>query len=47
MLCSVKSGVVVYVKHLPRMRSFYAAAFRMQVVKEAGDYCVLESEALR
>jgi predicted enzyme related to lactoylglutathione lyase len=42
----VKSAVVVYVKDLRRMRSFYQVAFNMVAIDESDDYCVLESEVL-
>jgi predicted enzyme related to lactoylglutathione lyase len=42
----VKSAAVIYVKDLPRMRSFYGACFQMDVVDNAHDYSVLESESL-
>jgi predicted enzyme related to lactoylglutathione lyase len=42
----VKSAAVLYVKDLRRMRSFYRACFQMDVVDDAHDYSVLESEPL-
>lgn len=42
----MKSGAVVDVKDLHRMRLFYMAVFRMVAVDESADYCVLESAAL-
>ncbi len=42
----MKSGAVVYVKDLHRMRSFYLTVFRMVAIDESADYCVLESDAL-
>jgi predicted enzyme related to lactoylglutathione lyase len=40
----VKSAAVLYVNDLRRMRSFYRACFQMDVVDDAHDYSVLESE---
>jgi predicted enzyme related to lactoylglutathione lyase len=40
----MKSGAVIYVKELDRMRSFYEACFHMEVADSAREYCVLESE---
>jgi predicted enzyme related to lactoylglutathione lyase len=42
----MRSGAVIYVKDLDRMRSFYEACFRMEVADDAHEYCVLESESL-
>jgi predicted enzyme related to lactoylglutathione lyase len=42
----VKSAAVVYVKHLGPMQAFYQATFQMEAVDEAGEHCVLESDAL-
>jgi predicted enzyme related to lactoylglutathione lyase len=42
----VKSGAVVYVKDLHRMRDFYKGVFDMGTVEETTDYCVMESETL-
>jgi predicted enzyme related to lactoylglutathione lyase len=42
----MKSGAVIYVKDLDRMRSFYEACFHMEVADGAHEYCVLESESL-
>jgi predicted enzyme related to lactoylglutathione lyase len=39
----VMGAAVLYVKDLSRMRSFYQGCFRMEVMDEAQDYCVLES----
>ncbi len=42
----MKSGAVLYVKGLDRMRSFYEACFQMEVADDAHEYCVLESDSL-
>ncbi len=42
----VKSAAVLYVRDLGRMESFYRACFGMDVVDQATDYTVLESEPL-
>jgi predicted enzyme related to lactoylglutathione lyase len=41
----MKSGAVLYVKDLDQMRSFYEACFRMEVVDDAHEYRVLESDS--
>jgi predicted enzyme related to lactoylglutathione lyase len=46
MIRPAKSGAVVYVKDLHRMRDFYTGVFRMGTVEETGDYCVMETEIL-
>ncbi len=45
-MTGMKSGAVIYVKDLVRMRSFYEACFQLEVADDAHDYCVLESESL-
>jgi predicted enzyme related to lactoylglutathione lyase len=42
----VKSAAVLYVRDLHPMRSFYRACFHMDIVDEAHESCVLESELL-
>jgi predicted enzyme related to lactoylglutathione lyase len=42
-MCVVTGAAVLYVMDLPRMRSFYQGCFRMEVVDEAQNYCILES----
>jgi predicted enzyme related to lactoylglutathione lyase len=42
----MKSGAVLYVKDLEKMRAFYGACFQMEVAEDAHDYCVLESGSL-
>ena len=42
----VWSAAVLYVKDLRRMSLFYRACFQMDVVDEAHDYRVLESDPL-
>ena len=40
------AAAVLYVKNLRRMQAFYATCFKMDVVDEDAEYCVLESESL-
>jgi predicted enzyme related to lactoylglutathione lyase len=42
----MKSGAVLYVKDLDRMRSSYGTSFQMEIADDAHEYCVLESESL-
>ncbi len=41
----MKAAAVFYVMHLERMRLFYQRCFGFDVVDQAPDYCVLESDA--
>lgn len=43
----MKAEAVIYVKHLPPMRSFYEQAVGLEVVEAGESYCVLESDAWR
>jgi predicted enzyme related to lactoylglutathione lyase len=45
-MSAVKSAAVLYVKDLRRMQSFYRACFQMDIVEDAHDFSVLESEPL-